>query len=275
MNPVDTSQYTNKSLEELRAGAERQKKMFTSTVVKNEAEQSYWDKVQKLNDENHERTLDEVLEEIKQPKRRKEVRPICNYGQGRRLVWEIMKAKSSEFGFEVEVNNDLKALMPMLVSYFTGNRGELDLNKGLYLWGPCGSGKTFLMRVFQAVAKSVKHPRMFKISSCPQIYDNILETEKFNLNMYFSDHRCFDDAGFDPPVIKHYGNAVKPMEIIMTHRYNNFVKRGVITHMTSNLPFKSSNSDLTLANRFDDRIVSRMHEMFNFVLLKGQDYRKK
>ena len=49
---------------------------------------------------------------------------------------------------DFELTKDLKAIFNNLFMYFTGNEHVLDLNKGIYLYGVYGVGKTITMQIF-------------------------------------------------------------------------------------------------------------------------------
>ena len=75
---------------------------------------------------------------------------------------------------------------------------------------------------------------------------------------------CIDDIGSESDRVKHYGNTIDVVSYILSERYS----RRLLTLGTTNFPLT------TLEQMYDDRIMSRMYALFNFMTLKGQDFRK-
>ena len=72
----------------------------------------------------------------------------------------------------------------------------------------------------------------------------------------------FDDLGAEKNMA-YYGNTVNVMQEILLDRYEHFVRNGLQTHLTTNLDLSEIDSV------YGTRVASRMHEMFNFVMLGG------
>jgi DNA replication protein DnaC len=75
---------------------------------------------------------------------------------------------------------------------------------------------------------------------------------------------CMDDIGSESDQIKHYGNDLDVVGYILAERY----ARRLMTFGTTN--YKTE----FLIERYGERIVSRMYSLFNFITMKGQDFRK-
>lgn len=206
--------------------------------------------------------------------KKKEIKPMCDFQTAKKLIWEAYKAYAEQKGFEPVVTYQMKEVLPLLSNYFTGNQTDvLDSDKGIYLFGPCGSGKTVMMKVIQTMLASLNYTLRFNMKSVPNIYNEAIGEGKVDFSDYFYGRYCFDDLGFDDKVVKHYGNILNPMQVIFTERYNRFQSHGQITHVTSNLRW--SGGDDNMSDRFDDRIRSRGSEMFNFIKLDcDEDMRK-
>jgi hypothetical protein len=69
---------------------------------------------------------------------------------------------------------------------------------------------------------------------------------------------CFDDLGTEQPH-KYFGKECHVMAEILLSRYDLFVTKRMLTHLTSNL------SASELEKIYGNRIRSRMREMFNLV----------
>jgi DNA replication protein DnaC len=75
---------------------------------------------------------------------------------------------------------------------------------------------------------------------------------------------CMDDIGTESDQVKYYGNSLDVVSHIIAERYS----RRLLTFGTTNYPLE------ILEQKYDDRTVSRMYALFNFVTLKCADFRK-
>ncbi len=146
-------------------------------------------------------------------------------------------------------------------------RQNLSPQKGILLTGPVGCGKTSLMTLVkfffskekQYIMKSVREiPFEFEKDGFQVIwrYSNLAFCNPpfSQINRSF----CFDDLGIEHP-IKYYGNECNVMAEILLSRYDLFIQKGILTHITTNL----SASELELL--YGSRVRSRLREMFNLV----------
>jgi DNA replication protein DnaC len=69
---------------------------------------------------------------------------------------------------------------------------------------------------------------------------------------------CFDDLGTENN-LKYFGNECNVMTEILLSRYDHFVSRQMITHITTNL------TSSEIESLYGTRVRSRMKEMFNLV----------
>ena len=183
----DLKQTYSHSLEELRRQQEGIKNKSTSRKPPNEKQKEYAKKVFAQSEETEKSELQDALQAIqanvKRMRPKGKTKPLCDYQTGRRLVWASFKALAKRKGFEPTITPGLKKVLPLLTAYFTGNETlELNLSKGIYLYGPCGSGKTFAMKAIQLALKSTNYHRMFKLNSVPRIFDDLLESENIVLS---------------------------------------------------------------------------------------------
>lgn len=159
-------------------------------------------------------------------------------------------------------------LIRKLLCYFLKDQAAADLyginlNKGILLAGPVGCGKTslmHLMRLYQPVKNR------FLIKSCRDIsfefikegYDTV---HKYSLRS-FKDFDpvvyCFDDLGAENN-LKFYGNECNIMAEIILSRYDQFLSRKLLTHITTNL------SASEIEREYGKRVRSRMREKFNLM----------
>jgi len=139
----------------------------------------------------------------------------------------------------------------------------LHLHKGLMLTGPVGCGKTSLMKLLQYFL-----PREHKhiIKSCRDVSFEFIRDGYEVISRYsrqsFHYHRprtyCFDDLGTENS-LKYYGNDCNVMTEILLSRYDLFITRRLITHLTTNL------NSSEIEQIYGPRVRSRMREMFNLI----------
>ena len=83
-----------------------------------------------------------------------EIQPKIDYKVAREVFWEIMSEKLRRDGRPFSTEGNVKEVIPQLIRYFIGDKnGYLPINKGIYLWGDTGSGKTFLFESLQEMVK--------------------------------------------------------------------------------------------------------------------------
>ena len=148
---------------------------------------------------------------------------------------------------------------------------EIGLNpqKGLLLLGPVGCGKTTTMQLFSQYRFRLVATRDIARSFLREGYPVL---EKYGANSFgkkSTGYRpvlqydqpityCFDDLGVEQNA-KLYGNDCNVMAEILLDRYDQFMRYGMLTHMTTNLNAEE------LEQLYGDRVRSRLREMFNLV----------
>ena len=165
-----------------------------------------------------------------------------------------------------------------LLKYFTGNSGEYDLNKGIYIHGDFGLGKTTLFRIIRTLLAQISpmdetgkrhNPNGYLITSIEQIIDTYKEDGNMDYFGYRRDSKpiniCINEFGKSVND-KIYGtDADYLVNSLMMIRYELFQK-GILTHVTSNFHPSKLKTEKILSDRYV--------EMFNFIELKGDSFRR-
>jgi hypothetical protein len=167
-----------------------------------------------------------------------------------------------------------------LIRYFHGDpQFDQDyfpgaLEKGILLMGPTGSGKSMAMQIM-SIYRQIDDTKFILNGKCYRMNYEVIDVNKivndFMLNAYdgIKVHcnryvTCLDDIGTESEEVKYYGNNLDVISYILSERYAN--KR---------LTFGTTNFNVDkLEEKYGDRIISRMYVLFNFITMKGQDFRK-
>lgn len=165
---------------------------------------------------------------------------------------------------------DYETLFKLLV-YMGGDRENaaklnINLNKGILLTGPIGSGKTSLMTLLNYF---IPEPKRYVIKTCRDVSFEFFKVGYETIHKYsntiqrngvqsFPRAYCFDDLGTENS-LKHFGNECNMMAEILLSRYDLFVQKRMITHITTNL------SASEIEGMYGARVRSRMREMLNLV----------
>ena len=181
-----------------------------------------------------------------------------------------------------------RAVYELLVLYFAEDREFISaavnlgvanpsLSKGLLLAGNYGTGKTMMMKLF-----SKNQRQVFHVTNAKYIADGFQENGQEFLEQFAEKYQnasndssaffqpyaglCIDDLGTEE-FKNHYGNKKNVLGDVIEIRYakNNC---GTYLHATTNLNIQELN------DFYGGRVMSRMREIFNTVLLLGPDRRK-
>ena len=183
------------------------------------------------------------------------------------MAWLESKGKlqfGEKFHFrEADIINIQKLICYFLKDEVMATHFNLDLSKGILLSGPVGCGKTTLMTLMRHVAQP---NYKFIMKTCRDISfefikDGYQTIHKYsNGNNSYSEYRnyCFDDLGVETN-LKYYENECNVMTEIILSRYDIFISKQVITHITSNL--SASEIETTYGNR----VRSRLRNMLNLI----------
>jgi DNA replication protein DnaC len=187
------------------------------------------------------------------------------------VIERIGKSMTPEFTLTPEVRD----MYQQLIRYFHGDpEFKGDLLKGILLMGPAGTGKSLAMQIMRKyrqiddvkfIMDGKTYQMNFDIIDVNQLVSYFMENAFDGIEAYCRRYViCLDDIGTEIDQVKHYGNNLDVISHVLAERYS----KRLLTFGTTNYPVK------ILEDKYDDRIVSRMFALFNFIIFKGQDFRK-
>jgi DNA replication protein DnaC len=175
-----------------------------------------------------------------------------------------------------EIDDDNKIYLDLICKYFAldndfENKHQGNLKKGLYIYGPNGTGKTSSLKIIQNIAKKTGLKNLW----FPMV-ETAVVVEKFNseknkdfiIKNYSKGNFLFDDLGAENEGSNIFIYGKEDIFIrIMEARYRAFIEKGTITHITTNLALND------IKKRYGSRVEDRFVEMFNFLELGGSSRR--
>ncbi|MBQ0769513.1 MAG: ATPase [Bizionia sp.] len=185
---------------------------------------------------------------------------IINYDFQKIVNYIQVKGKLM-FGKNFKVYQEDHELLLKLSSYFIKDyaycaKFGIDPDKGLLLSGPVGCGKTTLMMLLPHL---IPHKKRHTIIPARNIVFGFNAIGYKTIEDYSdSKEYCFDDLGAEHTG-RHYGKDCNVMGEILISRYDQFKKKGIKTHCTTNL------NAVEIEERYGERVRSRMRELFNLV----------
>lgn len=183
-----------------------------------------------------------------------------------------------------KVSEVLKPVLNDLVRWCLGLAGPYDPDKGLWLWGSIGTGKSTMLSIVKEYCRIVRPPEVYRRSDCPS--EMRMEPVSYGfrttnasevagafaqggypaIDEYITSIRqAFDEIGRECIPTGFYGNMENVFQYILQRRYD--LRHGDFTHVTSNL------APAQIAEVYGDHIYDRCIEMFNFVQMSGASWR--
>lgn len=205
-----------------------------------------------------------------------------------KVLEEIMRiGKSLMKNFQLN-EFDLKVFKTLIKYFYEDAEFEKlnshhNLNKGIFLHGNIGTGKSRVFEIFNVFTKKYLPGKKFHVVKTSDIADafysqGLVAIQKHGLlsfEMYDSTPditkpiiKCYDDLGVEPKLIKSYGNERNVMADILLKRYDLFTRYGMKTFISTNY-----NADDIEVN-YGDRVRSRLREMCNDIVYEGTDRRR-
>lgn len=202
--------------------------------------------------------------------------PLYDYDK---VVNHLERTGKEKFGNNFNFSLEDKPLIKIIAAYFLNDhdicqQNDIDINKGIMLSGPIGCGKTTLMHLMKLIPNEIKK---FRFKSCREVsfefikdgYDVLHKYSRGDLYQTKTAAYCFDDLGMESN-IKYFGNECNVMAEILLSRYDLYIAKGLLTHITTNL------SATELEETYGNRLRSRLRQMVNLISFNKecQDKRK-
>jgi DNA replication protein DnaC len=170
--------------------------------------------------------------------------------------------------------NIFKLLVYFLKDTTYASKYNLSFRKGILLCGPVGCGKTTLMNLIKL---TLPPEQRYIVKSCREVsfefiqdgYTVIRKYSTLSFKNEIPKVYCFDDLGTENS-LKYFGNDCKVMAEILLSRYDLFVTRRMLTHITTNL------NSTEIEEIYGTRVRSRLREQFNLIAFSesAKDKRK-
>jgi DNA replication protein DnaC len=188
---------------------------------------------------------------------------------------------------EFAITDENRAIYENTIRYFAADEScEYNLNKGLYVYGQYGVGKTLYFKIFKALNRAIDSPNNFKILTVTDLIDGVSHKgyqyfldsgvvpaggSGSSCNSLWSnqaDHYLLDDMGQSERFANNYGNKIDVVIAFLQRRYYAFTDSFSLTHCSTNLIPSEIESE------YGEAINSRLRQMCNVILFPGEDKRK-
>lgn len=190
-----------------------------------------------------------------------------NYNYQEVIYW--LEQKGIElYGNQFKIIDTDYPIVYKLIAYFLKDEPTcfqygINVNKGILLTGPIGCGKTSLMTLMKHLAPI---GNKFSVKPCRDISFEFIQDgyqiiHKYSIGkLYQSEPRtyCFDDLGTENN-LKYFGNECNVMAEILLSRYDLFISKKLLTHITTNL------SATEIEKHYGNRVRSRLRELCNLI----------
>jgi DNA replication protein DnaC len=190
-----------------------------------------------------------------------------NYNYTEIILW-LGKKGVELYGNHFKIYETDYPIIYKLIAYFlkdepTCFQHDIDLNKGILLSGPVGCGKTSLLNLMKHLTPT---EHKFIVKPCREISFEFIKEGYEVIQRYSSGNKlqngvknyCFDDLGTENN-LKYFGNECNVMGEILLSRYDLFINKKIITHITTNL----SAGEIEI--QYGNRVRSRLRAMLNLI----------
>lgn len=264
-------------------------------LTEQEREQAIELALQEAKVKKHARLEDDRKKRLAEERRNDARRPWAPAELYQLVKWrgtQILRARTGNPTIEFEPAEAQKNAIAALTFYFTnspefeemspgllnGTGLPLSLNKGIWLWGNPGVGKSLIMEIFN------RNKRIcYDVLEVPKIVYQytkhgddaishlqvVINTVAPDASIFFQDIKgvCYNDLGTENMKGTHYGNSINVMEHILLQTYERKVpywQRFITTNLTLD----------QVKEAYSVRVWDRIKECFNIIEIKGESLRK-
>ncbi len=230
--------------------------------------------ITKLNFNDMIENLNEIIGDIRS---RYELKRISSYLQPDKYDTAnslFASMASAICGKDYDCRNTASIINKLVHWTYNTSVDDIDCTKGFLIRGETGRGKTLLMYAMKEFLQYDSHWYIvggkryrleMSIASARNIAFEYAQQSEENVIARYSriPLLCIDDLGSEPMLSSNYGNKCSVVSEILANR----AETKLLTFATTNVA--------RLSECYDDRIISRMHSLFNSVNLSHEtDYRK-
>ena len=248
INEVAKQAAGGKSLDELRAAAERKKQISLQNVGEvSEHGKTYLATI--WNDENDGKEKKKIISYNQEG----------NYDTAKKYFWEMILCRGMEIAalknldsypivFTPDQADVIKNLLKWLIN---DNTSTLKLDKGIWLYGEVGTFKTELMQLMAKFSQQHNLSKKFHFVDWSIEYEDfILDVKKYEMLIRLN--RCFDEFLKKTNDVKDFGNIENPNETLIELRYKYFQAFGQKSIFVSN--FAPADAKTLLSKQAYDRL---------------------
>lgn len=200
---------------------------------------------------------------------------------------QVLNLLTAAYKAEVEMRDHKFILTEATLKALNALTNAMTAEKprfGVMLTGTLGNGKTTLMYAFKRVVKLLGDmgklvnldTERCKFDYKMSIVDvkEIIKASKKSPEKY--EKMCtqqllgIDDLGKEPTLVNDYGSLETPVVDLLEYRYN----RQLFTFTTTNLLARKQNEDdVTIRDKYGNRMADRFNEMFNVIIFADGSFR--
>lgn len=198
-----------------------------------------------------------------------------DYNDARRAFWRIMEERANEISeiekrvFNWEISQEMSEIIKNMIRYFINDEScAYKLNKGLFLCGMPGTGKSEMVAMFSKFCRENKLSKEFEITSFSQVHIRAKTDKDFDpIAPIVQFNRCFDEFGRHIGPIVRFGDSLNINEAVLEERYERHKRYGQITHLVSNM------TPHEVQEAFPPMILDRIKSMCASVVFPGKSKR--